>query len=76
MGWVSSCAGCWLAIHLVSAPSPVPAFLVDMMNFGEGEKSEGKGEGREDRGYTDCSVVKRAHSQRTKVHLQAPIMDS
>jgi hypothetical protein len=33
MGWVSSWAGYWLAIRSVSAPSLVPAFLVNRINF-------------------------------------------
>ena len=34
MGWVSSWAGHGLAVPAVSALSPVPAFLVDSINFG------------------------------------------
>ena len=34
MGWVSSWAGYWLVILSVSAPYPVPTFLVDRINFG------------------------------------------
>jgi hypothetical protein len=34
MKWVSSCASYWLVIPSVSTPSPVPAFLVDRINFG------------------------------------------
>ena len=34
MGWVSSWADYKLAIPSVSTPSPVPAFLVDGVNFG------------------------------------------
>ena len=34
MGWVSSWAGYWLAILSVSAPFPVPEFLVERINFG------------------------------------------
>jgi hypothetical protein len=34
MEWVSSWAGYWLAIASVSAPSPVPAFLVDRKIWG------------------------------------------
>jgi hypothetical protein len=33
MGWVSSWAGYWLAIPSVSPPSPMPALLVDRINF-------------------------------------------
>ena len=34
MRWVSSWAGCRLEVPSVSAPSPVPAFLVDRIHFG------------------------------------------
>jgi hypothetical protein len=34
MGWASSWASYWLTIPSVTAPSPVPMFLVDRINFG------------------------------------------
>ena len=33
-GWVSSWTGYWLVIPFISAPSPIPAFLVDRIHFG------------------------------------------
>ena len=33
-GWVSSWASYWLAVALVSAPSPVPTFLIERIKFG------------------------------------------
>lgn len=40
---------------------------------GEGGKRKEKGGGR---GCIGCSGVKRTHFQRTKAHLQAPMLDS
>jgi hypothetical protein len=34
MGWISSWVSYWLAISSVSAPSPMPEFLIDRINFG------------------------------------------
>ncbi|EDL00034.1 mCG141415 [Mus musculus] len=34
MGWSSNWASYWLAIPSVSAPSLIPAFIVDRINFG------------------------------------------
>jgi hypothetical protein len=34
MGWVSGWSDDWLAIPPVSAPIPVPAFLIGRINFG------------------------------------------